>query len=336
MRNSARFLLCLALLASASARAQLQPEPATVRIGVFSLFHPQTLTLSADHPITMLLDGSPRILDAHKIATLRSAQAGLTIDKVSAHWLSVPAGSFTLTVPGKLSRAYRGALNVTMRDGVLVPVVTMETELAVASIVAAEAPPNAPLEALKAQAVVSRSFLLANAHAHAGYDACDTTHCQFLRSPPPADSSAAQATRATRGMVLTWRSSPAAPPRIVAAMFSRSCGGHTRVPSPTSPDRYPFYSVRCDYCLRHPELWSRADTPSFASEQERIAWNRAHGWSAIPSDTHHEENGTLEGRGSGHGVGLCQLGASDLAAHGEKLVAILEHYFPNTSLPTLR
>ena len=249
----------------------------------------------------------------------------------------LPPGTFALAVPGNLSRVYRGGLNVTSRDGVLVPVVVMDTEVAVASIVAAEAPPNAPLEALKAQAIVSRSYLLANPHAHSGYDACDTTHCQFLRSPPARDSPAANATRATRNIVLTWRGSPNAAPTLVAAKYSRSCGGHTRVPpSATTAGSYPFYEVRCDFCLRHPELWSRADTPSFTTEQERITWNRTHGWAAVPSNTHTEVDGELEGRGTGHGIGLCQLGAADLAARGTKAEAILAHYFPNTTLSTLR
>jgi stage II sporulation protein D len=329
-------LLFLSLLPH-SLHAQLPAEPATVRIGVLSLFHPQILTLTSDHTITLLLDGSPHLLDAHRTATVRATPTGLAVDSALARSLTVPSGSFTLGVPGKLSRVYRGGLSVTSHDRVLVPVVVMDTEVAVASIVAAEAPPNAPLEALKAQAIVSRSYLLANPHAHSGYDACDTTHCQFLRSPPAPDSPAAIATRATRNVVLTWRASPDAAPVLVAAKYSRSCGGHTRVPpSSTTAGSYPFYEVRCDFCLRHPELWSRANTPSFATEQERIEWNRAHGWAAVPSDTHTEVNGELEGRGTGHGVGLCQLGAADLAARGAAAAAILAHYFPNTALSTLR
>jgi len=337
MRSSACLLLCLlAAAAPVSAAAQLAPEPATVRIGVFSLFHPQTLTLTADHPLTLLLDGAPRILDAHQVATLHATPAGLTVDNTPTHTLAVPAGTFTLAVPGKLTRSYRGALTLTARNCILIPAVTMDTELAVASIVAAESPPHAPLEALKAQAIASRSFLLANPHAHSGFDACDTTHCQFLRSPPPAGSPAAQATRATRGMVLTWRASPAAPPRIVAAMFSRSCGGHTRVPPSTSPDRYPFYSVRCDFCLRHPELWTRTDVPAFATERERIAWNRTHGWEAIPSTSFQSTANALTGTGTGHGIGLCQLGAADLASNGNSSEKILAHFFPNATISLLR
>ncbi len=328
-------LILPALLLIPSARAQLEPEPASVRVGVLSLFHPATLILTCPHPTTLLVDGAPRILDANHPATLRALGSALTVDEGHAQTLASSSASFALTVPGKLTRGYRGALTVTARNGILIAIVAMDTEQAVASIVAAESPPHAPLEALKAQAVAARSFLLANPRAHGDFDACDTTHCQFLRSAPDANSPAARATVATRHTVLTWRASPDAPPRIVSAMYSRSCGGQTRALADAPPDAYPFYSVRCDYCLRHPELWSRADTAAPATERQRLAFNRRHGWSAIPSNQAVSDGATLEGRGTGHGLGLCQLGASDLAARGATFGRILAHYYPNTTLSTL-
>ena len=47
------------------------------------------------------------------------------------------------------------------RGVALTAIVEMDREQAVASIVAAESPPGAPMEAQKAQAVVARSFLAA-------------------------------------------------------------------------------------------------------------------------------------------------------------------------------
>jgi stage II sporulation protein D len=44
---------------------------------------------------------------------------------------------------------------------------------------------------------------------------------------------------------------------------------------------------------------------------------------------------TFEGRGAGHGVGLCQAGAVRLAAQGQSPAAILRHYFPGTTLSRL-
>ncbi len=296
-----------------------QTEPPTVRIAILTLFHPRTLTATLPHPATGQLDGH-----SQTIATIT-----LTVNQT----LTLPDSIVTLTVPGKLTRTYRGALTVTTRNGALLPVLTMDSELAVASIVAAEAPPNAPIEALEAQAIASRSFLLATPHGP-WYDATDTTHDQFLRSPPAPGSPAARATLATRHVVLTWQPAAGAP-RIVRAMYARSCGGHTRPHPSGNPADYPFYAVACAFCLRHPERWSRPAAAVPATEAARIQYNRAHGWSAIPSNAHTQSAGGLEGQGTGHGVGLCQLGAADLAAHGATAAQILAHYYPNTALRTL-
>jgi stage II sporulation protein D len=44
---------------------------------------------------------------------------------------------------------------------------------------------------------------------------------------------------------------------------------------------------------------------------------------------------TFQGRGAGHGVGLCQAGAVRLAEQGQSPEAILRHYFPGTALTRL-
>ena len=40
----------------------------------------------------------------------------------------------------------------------------------------------------------------------------------------------------------------------------------------------------------------------------------------------------LEGRGWGHGVGLCQIGAAVMASKGYTYKQILEHYYPHATL----
>jgi peptidoglycan hydrolase-like amidase len=155
--------------------------------------------------------------------------------------------SFALSVPGKLRRSYRGKLEVSAAKNELVAVVEMDLETAVASIVAAELPTDTPIEALKAQAVATRSFLSASARRHQEAEFCDTTHCQFLRSPPAAGSAAAQATLATRGLILTWQGKP------FPAMYSASCGGTTRTLAQAGYRQhdYPYFAVECKYCRRH-------------------------------------------------------------------------------------
>ena len=44
----------------------------------------------------------------------------------------------------------------------------------------------------------------------------------------------------------------------------------------------------------------------------------------------------FEGRGFGHGVGVCQAGALARIRAGAKLPAVLQQYFPGTRLITLR
>ena len=43
----------------------------------------------------------------------------------------------------------------------------------------------------------------------------------------------------------------------------------------------------------------------------------------------------LNGRGWGHGVGLCQIGAAMMAARGYDYRQILEHYYPGSKLERL-
>lgn len=74
-------------------------------------------------------------------------------------------------------------------------------------------------------------------------------------------------------------------------------------------------------------------------ENGRLQLGRRLGWDAVPSndfEVHdHGQEVTLEGVGSGHGVGLCQRGARNMAEVGADFRAILDHYFPNTRLEEL-
>jgi len=40
----------------------------------------------------------------------------------------------------------------------------------------------------------------------------------------------------------------------------------------------------------------------------------------------------LNGAGSGHGVGLCQIGTMSMAAQGKTYIEILKHYYPDFQL----
>ena len=70
----------------------------------------------------------------------------------------------------------------------------------------------------------------------------------------------------------------------------------------------------------------------------RFAVNRALGWNKIRSDLYEIRNSggqvAFSGRGSGHGVGLCQAGAEEMAREGKSYRDILSFYYPGTELVT--
>ena len=45
-----------------------------------------------------------------------------------------------------------------------------------------------------------------------------------------------------------------------------------------------------------------------------------------------EDKIRLDGRGWGHGVGLCQIGAAVMASRGYDYKQILKHYYPNATV----
>ncbi len=349
MRRKWSQLLLWILLGGASAPAQ------EVRIGVLGIFHPHALTLSCANIETIVLTASQQTIflqpgSSNDNLQIRADGTSLLIDlkgrqvrvqDIHATNRNHDPARFVLSVPGKISRQYLGTLEVKVVAGELVPIVTMDLDTAVASVVQAESLAGTPLEALKAQAVVTRSYFVAGGGRHSDFDFCDLTHCQFLREPPPPESPTATAAAATKNMIIAFEEKP------VAAMFTQSCSGKTHTPAeigiPTNG--YPYFSVVCDFCYRNPVRWTRVVSPQDAPllrshfEAARLAVDKRLGWSAVPSNVfvvrQRQDEVILEGLGQGHGVGFCQRGARAMAERGAGFREILLHYFPNTTIGQL-
>lgn len=328
------------------------PAGADVRIAVFGLFHSRELvarsgdgsglTLRTDRE-TCALGGRDEARVSDVGGSMQVVCAGRPF-RVPTVRITSPIGGaadIELSIPGRISRKFHGHVDVTLAGTELVPVVSMDLETAVASVVAAEALPGTPIEALKAQAVAARSYFVAARGRHPGAGFCDTTHCQFLRESPAPDHPATRATTATAGLVLAFRGAP------IVALYSASCGGRTRslADAGLRADGYPYFSVDCSYCMRHAKEWDRrlawdADAQQLdasRSEAARLVVGRRNGWSAVPGNNFEARRGrdalVLHGRGAGHGVGLCQAGAAGIAAEtGASFSEILNHYYPGTTL----
>ena len=118
---------------------------------------------------------------------------------------------------------YRGSIEVEAKDGQTRVVNVLPLGWYLASVVGAEMPDWAPIEALKAQSVVSRSYIL---HRIVADDAphppvCDSIFSQVYKGLSSESPMTIKAVRETEGLVLIENGSP------IDACFSASSGGHT-------------------------------------------------------------------------------------------------------------
>lgn len=263
------------------------------------------------------------------------------------------------TVPGKRYTSFTGALQLSHDLGTLMVINETQLESYVAAVVEAEGGYNGHPQYYMAQAILVRTFTVMNMQRHSdeGYDLCDNVHCQAYHGVC-TDPVIVGSVAVTRGLVVTN-----ADTTLVFAPFHSNCGGIT-APSDHSwlrPEQH-LQSVTDPYCsLSRNATWQKTITV-----EEWIKALRANGYSgadqAIPlrirnpsraktitadgqeislsgirnslvfrssfiSVEKEGDNLTVNGRGYGHGVGLCQEGAMVMAKQGFSFYDIITFYF---------
>ena len=228
----------LSLAAASSAAAFELPGPRARSYWLFRLLRPECIIVHAT--VTARLHCS----DPVRQWIVEGNQAiCVTKDAVRTR-ISGPNDSpvfCTLEVPGVMRRSFFGVFDIRGGPEYVIPVVTMDCETATNCIVGAELPVfNARFHAMAAQAVVSRSVILGTrSPRHAIADFCDTTHCQFLRSPGQRNSVVAQAVEETSGYVLVENGS------VMPGRYCGACGGQTES---GFDNGHRYISVRCEVC----------------------------------------------------------------------------------------
>lgn len=167
-------------------------------------------------------------------------------------------------------RSFRGDLRVIHgRDGVTA-INDVPLEAYIESVIASEMSPDSPSDLLRAHAVVSRSWIVAQLTAgagegtyhrrsrtgpneweiiawygregHTGFDVCADDHCQRYQGIPPAGTESARAAvLETRHQFLVYGG------QICDARFSKCCGGVTENFRSAWDDReIPYLQAVCD------------------------------------------------------------------------------------------
>lgn len=118
---------------------------------------------------------------------------------------------------------YEGDLLLTASQGVIRPVLTIDVEDYLLGVVPYEMSDSFPLEALKAQAVTARTYVLRKLGADRDYDVVDTTNDQVFKGKNSAYKNAIAAVEQTRGVCGYYKG------KLAECYYSASNGGQTEL-----------------------------------------------------------------------------------------------------------
>ncbi|MBI5674249.1 MAG: SpoIID/LytB domain-containing protein [Nitrospirae bacterium] len=272
--------------------------------------------------------------------------------------------------------AYTGSLEVRRDEKGLYIIDDLPFEKYIKGVVASETGGGWEMEALKAQAVISRTYALfyKNLNKDKEYDLTSSVLHQVFKE----DNINPQITRAvegTWGEILMYEGNPA------KTLYHSICIGKTELPEEVWGGSYPYLkSVDCNSKNTPYDNWMREFTfdeigkavgikgnvkditiASYTSTGRvktlKITTGTAEteleiratdlrkylGYKILPSTDFSltkeaeimptgQAGVTFEGRGWGHGVGLCQWGALEMAREGKNYKEILAHYYPGTNI----
>ncbi|HEY8528573.1 MAG TPA: SpoIID/LytB domain-containing protein [Paenibacillaceae bacterium] len=164
-----------------------------------------------------------------------------------------PAGEGFIRVEERFGRRYRGFFEVSAYNGQLALVNEVGLEEYLYSVVGAEMGGPFHEEALKAQAVASRSYVLSMKGAWRIADVDDTTNTQSYFGVDRETPQTTAAVRATAGEVLTYQGQP------ISAFYAANHGGVTAHPSEVWGSDVPW-------------LRAAASSPDEAAERNAYTW----------------------------------------------------------------
>jgi stage II sporulation protein D len=370
------FILAFFLCISGLAAAQRIPD-SIIRVGLLQDVASFNLTCEGPYHLYELSTGNQDTI----------AESNDYLVKTDGKKITVGGNSFTPPLRlvndevGSLIRInghrYRDSVLVTLNNGKITVINELGIEDYLCGILPREVSPAWPLESLKAQAVVSRTYALRNLRRHdrAGFDLCTQTHCQVYGGVEAEDGRSNAAVEATRGVLLVYDG------QMAQTLFHASCGGHTENPNnvwawdsvapcylegvkdklcDNSPHHRWENKVGADYIRKRLQK-SGYDVGSIT--KIRIAGTNSSGRTKILKIKHSkgqlsiaaakfrmavdpwlirstlfksiERKGdafVFTGLGWGHGVGMCQWGAKEMAEKGRSYEEILKFFYPGTDV----
>ncbi len=154
-------------------------------------------------------------------------------------------------------KRYSGILNLYVLDSEILVINILGIEKYLSSVVGSEMPAKWPLEALKAQAIASRTYALKQ-KGNPLYDIDSTQNNQVYNGLESRTHKTERAVRSTRSLVLTHKN------KLINALFHSSSGGMTENSQDVWKNEYPYLSSVKDFDKNNPKLrWKK----KFSSEE---------------------------------------------------------------------
>ena len=148
-------------------------------------------------------------------------------------------------------KRYAGKLNIYIRDNDILVVNVLELEKYLSSVVGSEMPAKWPLEALKAQAIASRTYALKQ-KGNSIYDIDSTDKNQVYIGLEARTYQTKRAVKSTRSLVLTYKN------KLINSLFHSSSAGMTENSQDVWKNKYPYLSSVKDFDKNNPKLrWNK-------------------------------------------------------------------------------
>jgi stage II sporulation protein D len=268
--------LPLALLASAVVNVRAEPA-APMRLQIAIVRQAVSAEIEADGPVDVVAPGAkPKPLEWKGALKLTARVGGVRLSQ-----LTLPTETRLVPRDGSLIKVgadrHRGALILRLDPGQTVTVIEeVGVEDYLEGVLPHEMDPDWPLEALKAQAVVARSFAYANMGKFKkdGFDLTADTRSQMYKGVTGVNDNVRRAVKETRGEVLGWHG------ELLRVYYHACCGGRTENaaeawggdPKATPP---PLRGVKDPWCAASPHMrWTAyfawQDIMSAIEERRRL------------------------------------------------------------------
>ena len=199
------------------------------RVSLFSLLKPGKIDIQGpDQGMRSSTGNEERECRRLSVRTTAEGRLAVVFDGIDHRivetltlWPETAGGLIRIRVPSLPERTYSGRLEITPASHHLKVIIILPLREYLYGVVGSEM--GSETEALKAQAILSRTYALGNRNRHGGdgFDFCDTTHCQYFTGRDRAAGPIRTAVEATTAQVLSG------PDPICGVFFHSTCGGHT-------------------------------------------------------------------------------------------------------------